>query len=70
MLNGKLTEEKGDVKVSGVTSDNRIGELVELVNEFQKTRDRVADLDVIVQTIGSGSNEYIKWVKEVTESKA
>ena len=67
----KLTQEGtlAEVKVTGVTSDVRVPELVETVARFQKN-DTQGKSDVIILPVNTGSSDYIKWVKDQTDPSA
>merc|ERR1719223_856956 len=60
---GKMQLEEGMVQIKGVTSDLRVTELIEAVFEAQRAEHFVAEYDIIIQSISTGSKEYIEWVK-------
>jgi len=51
-------------KIIGVTSDDRVAELIEEVASNNPNKPSVPNFNIVVYTLASGSKEYIKWVKE------
>ena len=49
-----------------VTSDERVPELIETVNNFTSKLSNDVPLDLIVTQVSTGSKEYIEWVKAQT----
>tara|TARA_B110000285_G_scaffold78181_1_gene90058 strand:+ start:187 stop:651 length:465 start_codon:yes stop_codon:yes gene_type:complete len=63
---GKVT--KNDYKVVGVTSDNRVAELIEEVASFVGADlSKPENFDMVVYVLGDGSPDYLEWVKNQTE---
>jgi uncharacterized protein involved in tolerance to divalent cations len=60
---GKMELHEGMIQIKGITSDLRVSELVEAVSEVQKNEHFVAEFDIIIQPISTGSKEYVEWVK-------
>ena len=65
-----MNEDSGHVidsgktwKVVGVTSDDRVAELIEEVNILNTNRATVPNFNILVYTLSTGSVEYINWVK-------
>lgn len=46
-----------------VTSDDRVPELIETVNNFTSKLNIDVPLDLIVTQVSTGNKEYIEWVK-------
>ena len=46
-----------------VTSNERVPELIETVNNFTSNLNSEVPLDLIVTQVSTGSKEYIEWVK-------
>lgn len=56
------------VEVEGVTSDDRVPELVEIVTAVQQKQSKsVSDKDIVVLPVLTGSQEYISWVRNTTD---
>ena len=64
--NGELNTQN-EIVITGVTSDLRIAELVESVSRVQKKDDK-SKADIVILPVNTGSNEYIKMIKEKTEN--
>lgn len=62
--NGKLVDAGTTFKIIGVTSDDRVAELIEEVASNNPNKPSVPNFNIVVYTLASGSKEYIKWVKE------
>lgn len=61
--NGKVVDAGKTYKVVGVTSDDRIAELIEEVNSNNPNKPSITNFNFIVYTLSSGSKEYLDWVK-------
>ena len=64
--NGKVVDAGKTYKVIGVTSDDRVAELIEEINDVNPNKKSVQNYNVVVYTLATGSVEYLKWVKEQT----
>jgi hypothetical protein len=61
-------ETRNDYKVVGVTSDNRVAELIEEVaSHLGADPAKPEDFDMVVYVLGDGSPDYLEWVKNQTE---
>lgn len=58
---------QNEILITGVTSDLRIAELVESVSRVQKKDDK-SKADIVILPVNTGSNDYIKMIKEKTEN--
>lgn len=65
-----MNEDSGHVvdagktwKVVGVTSDDRVAEMIEEVNILNTNRATTPNFNILIYTLSTGSVEYIKWVK-------
>lgn len=67
--NGKYTQTDDSIKVVGVTSDDRVAGLGELIVKELGDPHHNPDFDFVVYTLSASSKEYIKWVKEQTMQK-
>ena len=60
--------QKNNFKVYGVTSDDRVAELIEEVaNHMGADQQKPEDFDMVVYVLSTGSPDYIEWVKNQTE---
>jgi len=64
--NGKVVDAGKTYKVIGVTSDDRVAEMVEEINTLNPNKPTIPNFNVVVYTLSTGSVEYLKWVKEQT----
>ena len=63
--NGKVVHAGKTYKVIGVTSDDRVAELIEEVNDHNPNNPKsTPNFNIVVYTLSTGSVEYLKWVKE------
>lgn len=61
---GKLNSRDGGViRVTGVTSDDRVAELIEEVAANDPNHTKSPPFDLIVMPLTGGSTEYLAWVK-------
>lgn len=57
--------------LDGVTSDDRVPELVEIVTAVQQKQSKEAsDHDLVVLPVLTGTDEYISWVRSATARSA
>jgi len=69
-MKGKTTYRNGGVDlVTGVTSDDRIAELVEAVASHDPNHTKAPEFDLVVMPLAGGSTEYLQWVKQQTLKK-
>lgn len=63
---GKINWNGGDYRVSGITTDDKVSDLIALVvkNEANNTYPHT---DVLVTALATGSKDYIMWAKECTK---
>ena len=62
--------QKNDFKVFGVTSDDRVAELIEEVaNHVGADQEKPEDFDMVVYVLSTGSPDYLEWVKNQTEAQ-
>ena len=63
---GKINWNGGDYRVSGITTDDKVSDLIALVvkNEANNTYPHT---DVLVTALATGSKDYIMWAKETTK---
>ena len=66
ITNGKVVDAGKTFKVIGVTSDDRVAELIEELNSLNPNKATVQNYNIVVYTLATGSVEYLKWVKEQT----
>lgn len=66
---GKMQLDEGMLQIKGVTSDLRVSELIEAIADAQKSSHFVAEYDIIIQPISTGSKEYIQWVRDQCKAK-
>jgi len=59
----------GVVRVTGVTSDDRVAELIEEVAANDPNHTKDPGFDFIVMRLSGGSTEYLAWVKTQTLKK-
>lgn len=64
--NGKIVDAGKTYKIIGVTSDDRVAQLIEEINSINPNKVSVQNYNVVVYTLATGSVEYLKWVKEQT----
>jgi len=62
--NGKVVDAGMTFKVIGVTSDDRVAELIEEVASNNPNKASIQNFNFVVTTLATGSVEYLKWVKE------
>jgi len=57
------------IRVTGVTSDDRVAELIEEVAANDPNKNHDPPFDLIVMPLAGGSTEYLAWVKQQTLKK-
>ena len=55
--------QDGVIRVTGVTSDDRVAELIEEVAANDPNHTKNPPFDFIVMPLSGGSTEYLAWVK-------
>jgi len=61
--------QDGVIRVTGVTSDDRVAELIEHVAEHDPNHIKTPAFDLVIIPLAAGSTEYLAWVKEQTLKK-
>lgn len=62
---GKLTEDNERHKLSFLTSDDRVAEVIEAATAWAGSSEKIP-VDVVVAPLATGSKDYINWVKQQT----
>lgn len=63
-IEGKTSHRDGVIRVTGVTSDDRVAELIEEVAAHDPNHTKNPPFDLIVLPLTGGSTEYLAWVKQ------
>lgn len=68
---GGNTNQRSDgvVRVTGVTSDDRVAEMIEEVAVNDPNKSKNPGFDLIIMPLSGGSTEYLAWVKQQTLKK-
>lgn len=61
--------QDGVIRITGVTSDDRVAELIEHVAEHDPNHIKTPAFDLVIIPLAAGSTEYLAWVKEQTLKK-
>ena len=56
-------------RIVGITSDDRVAELIELVAANNATSHNYPSFDFVVTPLATGSKDYIEWVQLQTQKK-
>jgi len=64
--NGKVNWGGGDFRVVGLTTDDKINDMITSVVK-QEDKGTYPSTDILVTSLATGSKDYILWVKEATE---
>jgi hypothetical protein len=64
MQNDQVHDVGKTYKVVGVTSDDRVAELLEEVSAHNPNTATIQNFNFVVYTLATGSVEYLAWVKE------
>ena len=65
LQNGTVNWQGGDFRVTGVTTDDKVADLISTVVKFDEPN-IYPSTDIMVSSIATGSKDYILWVKDAT----
>lgn len=63
---GKINWNGGDYRVSGITTDDKLSDVIDVVVK-QEANNTYPATDILFTSLATGSVDYIKWVKECTK---